>query len=169
MRYPARHDQRHEPVFLVLLFSKAPGSGRYPFDLNSSPSCSTSCQFSGGFFVARRLRLLKETSRDHFDRRHPYSRDQGADYAEARDKRIPAGAGLLGNGRQFPNCTERYPASCRRPPGRRRRSVLDTRPAGGNGICGAAACGEESSVGRTRDRDAGLLRQTAHHHRLERD
>ena len=62
----------------------------------------------------------------------------------------------------------RHPARRRRPPARGRRSVLDPRPDGGARVRASGCWPRRDALrGRPRDRDARLLREAAHHRRLE--
>ena len=54
-----------------------------------------------------------------------------------------------------------------RPPARDHRAVLDPRPGGRGRLRDAARAGARAARRRPRDRDAGLLREAAHHRRLE--
>src|SRR5690606_18972504 len=158
-------------LLLLVLLSEPTGGGRGTRVLKFNRTHPESRQRTWRLFCCRhagqapRNQRWKHHAPAH--RRPPHPQPRATDFpgraAGPDSLRRP---GLADRGRRAP-CAGRDPARPRRPPRGGDRTLLDPRPGRGDGVRAAPASAAREPRRRAGDRDAGVLREAAHHRRLE--
>jgi hypothetical protein len=102
------------------------------------------------------------------DRRHPHHRHAGGDCAGSADRRAARDRRRVADHIHLPAADQRHPARPRRPLDGGHRPLLHPRPGGRHRLCAAPGRAGARASGAPAGDHARLLREAAHHRRLER-